>query len=149
VIKQQPAYPNLRNACMRILLAEDNPYDALLLKEAFRAENLEVELDCVTDGEQLLTRLLGLGRDGRSSYDLVVLDSHLPRRSAEDVLSILESQSKRISVPVVVLTSLISDQSKSRLLELGVSNVFSKPLELNEYFALVRQLNSILGKGAR
>jgi CheY-like chemotaxis protein len=148
VLIDQPAVPVSRRTRTRILLAEDNPQDVYLLKEAFEVENLDVELDCVSDGDELLTRLLRIAADDGDKYDLVLLDSHLPRRDTEDVLVILQSQQKSLSVPVIVLTSLISEPDKVRLLDLGVNEVLSKPLDLNEYFSLVRQLNSVLGGSA-
>jgi DNA-binding response OmpR family regulator len=147
-LAEQPEVSVSRRARTRILLAEDNPQDVFLLKEAFEAEKLDVELDCVTDGDELLARLLGIAADDTNAYGLVLLDSHLPRRDTEDVLAILQEQQKSLSMPVIVLTSLISEQDKGRLLDLGVNEVLSKPLDLNEYFSLVRQLNSLLGGGA-
>jgi DNA-binding response OmpR family regulator len=139
-----PPDPSITRSSIRILLAEDNPQDVFLLKEAFEAEKLDVTLDCISDGDELLTRLLDLSRQDPTSYELVLLDSHLPRRSAEDVLTILNAQEQSLDVPVIVLTNLISDQEKGRLLDLGVKDVLAKPLDLSEYASLVRQLNSIL-----
>jgi DNA-binding response OmpR family regulator len=140
----QPAPSISRSPGIRILLAEDNPQDVFLLKEAFEAEELDIKLDCVSDGDQLLTRLLALGGQDPNSYHLVLLDSHLPRRTAEDVLTIVNARQQRFDTPIIVLTNLISEQEKGRLVCLGVKEVFAKPLDLNEYASLVRQLNSIL-----
>jgi len=128
----------------RILLAEDNPQDVFLLTEAFLAERISVEIDCVVDGDQLLARLTGLTGDGRESYGLVLLDLHLPRRSAEDVLIALNQQQRRLGMPLVVLTTLISNQEQGRLLSLGVSEIITKPCDLDEYYSLAKKLSSLL-----
>jgi CheY-like chemotaxis protein len=128
----------------RILVAEDNPQDFFLLKEAFQGEALEVELDCLTDGDQLLERLLELADESSPSYGLVLLDAHLPRRTAEEVLKMLQLARKSLSIPVIVLTTLLSDKDKARLRNAGVSEVLSKPLDLTEYFSLAQHLNSRL-----
>jgi len=141
---EQTENPMFRVAGTTILLAEDNPQDAFLLKEAFLMEKVDVQIDCVSDGDQLLSRLHTLTEDAPSSYDLVLLDAHLPRRNAEEVLSLLRGAKKTVPMPVVVLTALVSDHDKTRLLQLGVSEVLSKPVDLGEYFALVRRLVSIL-----
>ena len=131
----------------RILLAEDNPQDVFLLREAFLSENIPADFDCVPDGDQLLERLLSLFAGGRDPYALVVLDAHLPKRSAEEVLCALSRQQKRLNVPVVVLTNMISDRDKEKLLGLGVCEIFSKPLDLSDYFSLVHRLAALMDPG--
>ncbi len=128
----------------RILLAEDNPNDVVLLKEAFMAEKLDVEIDCVTDGDQLLKLLTALGEGTQNPYALVILDVRLPRRSAEEVLLLLAEQELRLGVPLIVLTTLISEQERARLMRLGVTEVLSKPFDLKEYFALARKIGAFL-----
>jgi DNA-binding response OmpR family regulator len=116
----------------------------LLLTEAFLAEKLSIEIDCVPDGDELLTRLASLDGDGLNTYGLVLLDVHMPRRSAEEVLMALNAQQRRLGIPLVVLTTLISHQHKDRLLNLGVREVISKPFDLGEYFALAKRLSAML-----
>ena len=124
-----------------MLLAEDNPLELLLLQEAFQNAELAVEIVCVPDGDQLLQRLR-LAADGQESYGLVVLDVHLPKRSASEVLMALKSENRRLEMPVVVLTTLISEADKTDLLKLGVHEILSKPSDLNEYFVLSTKLSS-------
>ena len=123
-------------------MAEDNPEDALLLEESFRAENLPVVIECVSDGEQLLNRLRQPGF-ALNHYSLIVLDAHLPRRSAEEVLATLHAGQGALHVPVVILSSMISDSQRDQFLQLGVAAVITKPLDLDEYIALARTLYAI------
>ena len=128
----------------RILLAEDNPNDVVLLKEVFVTEKLDVEIDCVTDGDQLLKLLTALGEGTPNHYGLVIIDGRLPKRSAEEVLLLLAEQQIRLGVPLIVLSTLISEQEKTRLIRLGVTEVLSKPFDLAEYFTLARKLGALL-----
>jgi two-component system sensor histidine kinase/response regulator len=132
----------------RILLAEDNPQDIFLLKEAFLNEHLNIEIDCVGNGDELLDRLQSFIAGRAVLPGLLLLDAHLPRRNAEEVLAVLHADNTVLPFPIVVLTTLISDQERIRLLGLGVREVLSKPLDLNEYYVLAQHLNSMLNKGA-
>ena len=133
----------------RILLAEDNPQDVFLLKEAFSNERLNVELECVGNGDDLLDRLrLVAGGAPIHPVGLLLLDAHLPRRNAEEVLAVLREEKTVLEFPIVVLTTLISEPERIRLLGLGVREVLSKPLDLNEYYKLAQHLNSMLTKRA-
>jgi CheY-like chemotaxis protein len=128
----------------RILMAEDNPHDHYLLLEAFSTERLDVDVQCVSDGNQLLSRLRGLRNSADNAFHLVLLDVNLPCLSAEEVLSILRSEHKTVDVPIVVLSSMVPDQQKHRLAELGVHTILSKPLDLDEYLELAKTLDSII-----
>ena len=123
----------------RILLAEDNPHDQFLLEESFAAENLNVQIDSVSDGDQLIERL----RAAAGSYSVIVLDAHLPKRSAEEVLAVLQAEQGQLPVPVVVLTSLLPEAQKIRFQELGVRAILTKPLDLDEYLVLARTIHGM------
>ena len=73
----------------------------------------------------------------------MVLDLHLPKRSAREILVTLQAEEKLLKMPVVVLTSLISEQEKLSLLALGVHEILIKPAELDGYFKLARQLAAL------
>ena len=146
-LKETDPKKDFRTARHRILLAEDNPHDCFLLEEAFSNANIAVHIECVPDGDQLLNRLRE-AQGGNSPFGLIVLDAHLPRRSAEEVLTAIQDGHDQLDIPVVVLSSLISEQEKKRFLELGVHSNLSKPLDLNEYLDLARNLEKILD-GAR
>lgn len=125
-------------------MAEDNPHDHYLLLEAFSTEQLDVDVQCVSDGNQLLSRLRGLRNSADNNFHLVLLDVNLPCLSAEEVLSILRSEQNTVDVPIVVLSSMVPDQQKHRLAELGVHTILSKPLDLDEYLELAKTLDSII-----
>lgn len=132
------------NSNRRILVAEDNPHDLFLLAEAIIAEKLNMEIDSVVDGDELFNRLTTLGENAREAYGLVVLDYHLPRRSAEEVLMALNQQQRNLGIPLVVMTTAISEGDKRRLLKLGVREILSKPFDLSEYSVLALTLSSFL-----
>ena len=140
-----PSDPDPNSPSHKILLAEDNPHDVFLLKEAFSVERLNVEIDHVDDGEKLYVRLVALSEHAKPAYGLVLMDFHLPRKSAEEVLMALQAEQRKVGIPLVVLTSVISDTDKKNLLKLGVKEVLSKPFDMGEYFALARRLGSLMG----
>ena len=126
----------------RILLAEDNPSEAALLEEAFAGQQLSVDIQCVSDGEELLTQLRQISRGHDASrFDLILLDLHLPRRSTEEVLTTLRFENLRLDVPVTVLSSNVSIEQSAHLRKLGVQTMLLKPLDLEGYFELARNLS--------
>ena len=72
--------------------------------------------------------------------DLILLDLQLPKLDGRDVLSALRAQEDLRAIPVVILTAseAHADVVRSELLQ--VDGYLVKPLNVDEFVALVRQL---------
>jgi CheY-like chemotaxis protein len=70
-----------------VLLVEDNPADAVLVREGFQESGVEELLRGVPDGVEAISYLR---REGAYAYaprpDLVLLDLNLPKKGGRDVL---------------------------------------------------------------
>lgn len=131
----------------RLLLAEDNPHDHFFLEEAFTAQDISVTIDCICDGEQMLSRLRTLAEESVSPYSLVVLDAHLPRYAAEEILAQLDLRSRKFETPIVVVSSVLNDQKREQYFELGATEVLPKPMDLSEYLELAQRLHTLFSQG--
>ena len=130
----------------RILVAEDNPADVYLLREAFSLEGHEVEMTVVTDGEQALEFVQGQGPFASAAIpDLVVLDLNLPKSDGSDVLRCIRETEAYRGVPVVVLTSSDSPRDRKTIENLGASSFITKPSDLDSFLALGRTLIGFIG----
>ncbi len=115
-----------------ILLVEDNPDDAELIKYAFEKAGIQNPLDIVTDGDAAADYI---GRTGayadRADHplpELILLDLKLPRRSGLEVLSFIREQKPTKHIPVVVLTSSGQGEDIRRSYELGANSYLVKPI---------------------
>ena len=122
----------------RILLVEDNPGDAQLVRLALAEKLPGARLSVAADGEAALARL----REDGSPPDLMLLDLNLPRLSGHEVLAaVRESDDPRIRrLPVVVLTSSQQEDDVRRSYELGASSHVAKPDDIDQLFALIEAL---------
>lgn len=126
-----------------ILLVEDNPADARLFAEGLRHLGVAHTLEVAPDGEQALTRLFDPDLPGPN---LVVLDLNLPRRTGDEVLTVLRQAPCFDSLPVVVLTTSTAEHDREQALRNGASDYRIKPLEVGAYFAVV---DDIVGRWVR
>jgi CheY-like chemotaxis protein len=125
----------------RILVAEDNPADVYLLREAFSLEGQEVDMTVVTDGEQALDYVQRQGSFSNVAIpDLIVLDLNLPKSDGSDVLRCIRESDAYRGVPVVVLTSSDSPRDRKTIESLGASCFITKPSDLDSFLALGRTL---------
>ena len=116
---------------MRVLVVEDDLDVARQLADSLRQAMYVV--DVVHDGEE--GQFLG----DTESYDVVVLDLGLPKR---DGLSVLQEwrQTGR-NMPVLILTTSENDEDVQRAYELNVNCYITKPVELDQFLGIVRQID--------
>jgi DNA-binding response OmpR family regulator len=113
---------------MRILVAEDRPKTADLLRRALGSEGHEVVL--AYDGD----RALALGKSAEA--DLILLDVMLPVLDGFTVLRRLRES--RVRTPVIILTARDSKADIVHGLDCGADDYLTKPFELDILFARVR-----------
>jgi CheY-like chemotaxis protein len=120
-----------------ILLAEDNPADVYLFREAIGLHNESVHLIVVSDGEEAMDYLDGRGPfAGRSLPDLFVLDLNLPKCTGNDILRRIRDLPECRGIPVIMLTSSDSPEDKSMAAKLGAAMFITKPADLDQFLAL-------------
>jgi len=121
----------------RILLAEDNPADVYLFREAIGLHPDSVHLIVVSDGEEAMDYLDARGPfAGRLLPDLFVLDLNLPKCTGNDVLRRIRDLPECRDIPVIVLTSSDSPEDKSAAAKLGAALFLTKPADLDQFLAL-------------
>ena len=115
---------------MRILVAEDDAVLADGVMTALRQGGYAV--DWVQNGVDAESALVA------ESFDLLILDIGLPRKSGLDVLKRLRAGDSR--VPVLILTGLDAVSDRVRGLDAGADDYLAKPFDLTELIARVRAL---------
>ena len=129
----------------RILLAEDNPGDVLLFREALRVCDLAYELIVAEDGEKALRLLENIGTPGNPvSPDLIVLDVNLPRHSGQEVLRWVRGNATLAAVPVIILTSSASPDDQTTATELGADLYVQKSSDLDEILHFGHTVHDLL-----
>jgi PAS domain S-box-containing protein len=103
---------------MRILLVEDNPGDARLLRERLAEGGSRFEL---THVDRLSA---GLECLAKSSFEVVLLDLSLPDSQGQDTVLGIRAASK--SIPIVVLTGVEDEELGVRLIQAGAQDYFVK-----------------------
>jgi heavy metal response regulator len=115
---------------MKILVIEDEKKVANFIKRGLEEEKYEV--DTANDGET------GLHMAADGSYGLVVLDVMLPKRDGMSVVK--ELRSKKVMVPVLMLTAKDSLDDIVTGLNSGSDDYLTKPFAFAELLARVRAL---------
>lgn len=119
----------------RILVAEDNEDNAELVREFLESRGYAVAL--APDGN----RAIAMG--GSGSYDLIILDVHMPLYDGPEVLKMLRARHKLRPVKVIALTADPLPEVRRELEAAGLDGFIAKPLDLQE---LEREVTRVLGQ---
>jgi signal transduction histidine kinase len=111
------------DGAIRILLVEDNPNDARLIRRHLEGSASAFLPDSVNITH---TETLDDGVDAwkRDPYDLVLLDLGLPATSGEETFDVARERFGQ--VPVVVLTNLSDEETAVKLLQRGAQDYINK-----------------------
>lgn len=126
-------------APFHILLAEDLPADAGLVRAALQEGRFYCTLDVVEDGEQALAYLRGQMPNARRP-DLVLLDLNLPRMCGREVLRAMKEDEVLRTIPVVVLTTSDVERDVEASYSLGAVGFVTKPLDVSEFFQAIHAI---------
>jgi CheY-like chemotaxis protein len=116
-----------------IILVEDNPADATLVRKALEAHGVEGEIVVFADGEKAIQFIESLDAQTAECPDLAIVDLNLPKRSGSEVLEALRQSGRCGGVPVVILSSSGAKQDRADAARLGASLYITKPTRLEEF----------------
>lgn len=126
---------------MEILLVEDSLTSARLTIGALKRGDVQHRLTWLTDGAEALEFLDRRGKFARAPRpDLILLDLELPGRDGREVLSDVKSDDALASIPVVILTSSTAEEDIEATRRLEVDGYMTKPVDLDKFLKLVREL---------
>jgi CheY-like chemotaxis protein len=107
------------------LIAEDDPDDRFLIKEAFQESLLTNSLYFVQDGVELLDYLRRQGKFANPvdapPADLILLDLNMPRKDGREALAEIKSDPHLRYIPVVVLTTSKAEEDIMRSYDIGAA----------------------------
>lgn len=127
-----------------ILMAEDDPDDQLLTRDALEESRLVNELYFVDDGIELLDYLRQ-----REEYadpatsprpDIILLDLNMPRLDGREALEQIKADPDLRRIPIVVLTTSKSEEDILKTYNLGVAGFITKPVGFDGLVEVIRAI---------
>jgi chemotaxis family two-component system response regulator Rcp1 len=128
---------------VHLLLVEDNPADAWLIRTGFELANSAHQLHVVDDGTEALRFL-----QRQESFNeaprpkLIILDLNMPRMDGRELLESIRKDKNLCSIPVLVLTTTDSAADIDLCYRLGANGFVTKPTDIHEFFELIRSIDT-------
>jgi CheY-like chemotaxis protein len=136
--------PNARP--VTILMAEDDPDDRLMAREAFEESRLANSLYFVHDGLELMDYLLrrgGYADPERSPRPgVILLDLNMPRKDGREALREIKADPDLRRIPIVILTTSKAEEDILRSYDLGANSFITKPVTFESLVNVVRTISS-------
>jgi two-component system, chemotaxis family, response regulator Rcp1 len=131
-----------------ILLAEDNPGDVLLFREALNSRQLACNVVVAPDGQRAIALLGGPGETPEPAWrpHLIVLDVNLPKHNGDAVLRHVRRQPWLQGVPVIMLTSSASPADRAEAISLGANLYLQKSSDLDELLEVGKIVEAVLSR---
>jgi CheY-like chemotaxis protein len=127
-----------------ILLAEDEPADAHLIKVAIAENHILADLHHVVDGREALDYLQRQGERFAHSPrpDLILLDLNMPRMDGREFLAAIKQLPDLRDIPVVVVTTSEVERDVVASYGLGAAGYITKPVDVGQFMAAIRDLGN-------
>ena len=126
----------------QVLLVEDDPGDAQLVRIAWSECRLDVALDLVRDGTEALAYLRREPPYEQAPRpDLILLDLNLPRMDGRELLGVLKNDPDLAAIPVCVLTTSRAQTDVRQTYALRANAYVSKPLSILDFVEMVRSID--------
>jgi CheY-like chemotaxis protein len=129
-----------------ILIADDDPDDKILIKEAFNENFLLTDISFVDNGEELMNFLQRKGKYSAKQEvefrlpDLILLDLNMPRKDGREALREIKTDPALHSIPVVIFSTSKSETDLVKSYELGANSFITKPVTYVELLEVTRTI---------
>lgn len=133
--------PGLRLKGLRVLAAEDNPVNQLVLEDALLFEGALVTL--VGDGRQAVECIEA---DGADAYDVVLMDVMMPVMDGHEAASRIHAMAPYL--PIIGQTAHAMAEERELCLRSGMLDCITKPLDPEVLVAAIQASLPAWGKGA-
>lgn len=138
---------NFMRGEVNIIIVEDDPGHATLIKKNLARAGLTNPILSFKDGEEVLDFLFSRGngphRETNKAY-LMLLDIRMPKVDGVEVLRQVKQHSELKKMPVIMLTTTDDPREVENCHQLGCSNFIVKPVDYERFIDSIRQLGLFL-----
>lgn len=135
---------HLLNNSITILMADDDPEDRMLTKDALDESRLSNTINFVEDGQELMDYLLNKGKYiDKVKYPkpgIILLDLNMPKKDGREALKEIKAERSLRSIPIIILTTSKAEEDIVRTYDLGVNSFITKPVSFDGLVSVMKAL---------
>ena len=108
----------------RVIIADDDEDDRMLLQSAFQENRIDVNLEFAFDGSELM-KILSFENDSQVSF--ILLDLNMPRKDGREALKEIKESPGLKKIPVIIFTTAKNESEIRKCYDLGANTYIVKP----------------------
>ncbi len=122
---------------IRILVAEDNKINAMIIEKFLNKWNVTVHI--VVNGMEVLEKL------EQYEYDIIMMDLHMPVMDGKTATKIIRSDpnKKYYNIPIIALTADATSDTQKIILDSGFNEYVTKPFSPENLYSVLKQYNRV------
>ncbi|MEO0584341.1 MAG: response regulator [Bacteroidota bacterium] len=120
---------------MRVLVVEDMKMNQFLMRQIFKRKKIPV--DIASNGKEAIELL------EKQEYDVVFMDLHMPVMDGRDATRIIRDPQSHVlnhRIPIIGLSADAFNKTRDELLQLGMNDFLTKPVEVQDVYNKLIQL---------
>jgi len=122
----------IRSARIRVLLAEDNAVNQMVVKAMLSGEG--VDIVCAENGE------IAVAEFGKARPDVILMDVSMPKMDGVEATRAIRSMESGVRTPIVAVTAHAMQDDADYFREAGMDDVVSKPVRKEQLLDAIRRL---------
>jgi two-component system, response regulator len=127
-----------------ILIVDDNPDDAMLIKRAVLSLHSKAPVRIVLSGTEMKDYVNGTGsyanRETSPYPALILLDLRMPEVNGFELLQWLKDETRHAGIPVIVISTFDRQREIRKSYQLGARTFLSKPVNPENIRDAIRAL---------
>jgi CheY-like chemotaxis protein len=127
---------------IRIVVADDDADDRMMIRDAFEESKLGNPIDFVEDGMELMEYLNRQGKysslAGQPFPGFILLDLNMPRKDGRTALKEIKESAELHRIPIVILTTSKAEEDIIKTYNLGVNSFICKPVSFDKLVDIVK-----------
>ena len=129
----EQAYTYVNNKRIKILVADDNEFNILLIKQIVKNILPNAELYEAFDGKKTIELF------EQHKPELVFMDIQMPELNGYEASKIIRELSKGVHIPIIALTAGTHEDERAKSLEAGMDDFISKPFVLDTLEKVIKK----------
>ncbi|RYD59093.1 MAG: response regulator [Sphingobacteriales bacterium] len=130
---------------VRILLVDDDHEDHFIITNSFAEIGCGRAINCLDNSHEMFRQLQADREDALPS--LIILDMNMPRMNGLETLTMLKGNTNYQHIPVVILSTSVSEREMRDCFRVGAAAYFSKPVDYSESLLVARKIYEFASQG--
>ena len=116
---------------MRVLVAEDNDINQMIIEELLTTAGMEVTL--ANNGIQALEKL------AKDSFDVVLMDVQMPEMDGLTAVAQIRTDPRHKNLPILAMTANAMPEHMEESMKAGMNDHLTKPIDTNQLYRALKK----------